>query len=315
MPSLSFDKGKDGRATAIVKGGDYDGSILYVHSDDTPGRKPKPTINPTRYKKSLPGLKPAQRTRAFAILEEALAGNKPSSVFDMDKPMKELYERILKDTATSKSIELDDEGQFELLPSAEPDKRDVFYIAGQSGSGKSHIAKGIALYYHKLFPSRGVYLISQLKEDKTLDALKFLKRINIQSLVDDPPEIKEFEECLVIFDDYDTLAKAQKDTVLKLIDTLAIMGRHTCTSMLVLSHYLTNYKQTRLILSESTHVVIYPQSTAFTALKHLCGNYVGCDVDDLKRYCKWGSRWLMFAKGFPIFCIGQRDAELLNSHV
>jgi hypothetical protein len=163
-----------------------------------------------------------------------------------------------------------------------------------------------------LFPEREVYLISKLKEDATLDALKFLKRLNIQSFIDDYPDLDEFKDCMVIMDDYDTLTGDAEKVVLKLVDDIAIMGRHTNTSMLCLSHYLTNYKKTRLILTEATHIVVYPQSTSYHAMRYLLKNQVGLDEEDLKRYRKFGSRWICFVKGFPTMMISQKNAEILN---
>jgi hypothetical protein len=64
------------------------------------------------------------------------------------------------------------------------------------------------------------------------------KRIDIQTLIDDYPELDEFENCCVIFDDYDTFTGPAEKVVHKLIDDLATMGRHTNTTMLCLSHYL-----------------------------------------------------------------------------
>ena len=312
MPSLSFDEGEHGRAVALVKGGEDDGSVLYLHSEDSRGRKPKPWINRLKYKGALRHLTSGQKTRAFVALEEALQAGRPSSVFHADPELEAIYERCVRDSTSMKEIELDDEGRFELLPSPDPKKREVWYIAGQSGSGKSFIAKGIADMYHKLFPDRGVYLISKLKEDATLDQCKFIKRIKIDSLIDDYPELEEFRDTCLIFDDYDTLTGPAQKTVEKLIDDLAIMGRHTNTSMLCLSHFLTNYKKTRLILSEATQMVVYPQSTSYHALKHLLHNYAGVDEDDLKRHIKLGSRWLCYFKGYPSLMVSQRDAELLH---
>jgi hypothetical protein len=188
----------------------------------------------------------------------------------------------------------------------------VWYIAGQSGSGKSWIAKNLAFYYNKLFPDRGVYLVSKLNEDATLDALKFLRRINIQSFVDDYPDLDEFKDCMVIFDDYDTLTGDAEKVITKIVDDLAIMGRHTNTTMLCLSHYLTNYKKTRLLLNEATHIVVYPLSTSYHALRYLLKNYVGVDEEDLKRQRKLGSRWLCYSKGFPQYMVAQKNAELLH---
>jgi hypothetical protein len=167
--------------------------------------------------------------------------------------------------------------------------------------------------YHKLFPARGIYLISKLDKDETLDALKFLKRIPIQSFVDDYPTLEEFRDTMCIFDDYDTLTGDADKVITKIIDDLAIMGRHECVTILALSHYLTNYKKTRLLLNEATHIVVYPLSTSYHALRYLLKNYIGVDEDDLKKHRKLGSRWLMYSKGYPQYMISQRSAELLHN--
>jgi len=316
MPSLSFDN-EGGRPIARVKGGEYDGEVLYLH-EDAPGgagggKRPKASFNRQRYMKSLAGMKPAERTRTFAQMEEALAKDVSPDKFIGSGEAKEVYDKIVKESKSDKIIELDDGGMFELLPSPDPKRREVWYIAGQSGSGKSYIAKGLAHYYHKLFPERGVYLVSKLNEDSTLDTLKFLKRVNIQSFVDDYPDLEEFKDCMVIFDDYDTLTGDAEKVITKIVDDLAIMGRHTNTTMLCLSHYLTNYKKTRLLLNEATHIVVYPLSTSYHALRYLLKNYVGVDEEDLKRQRKLGSRWLAYAKGFPQFMISQKNAEILHT--
>jgi hypothetical protein len=100
--------------------------------------------------------------------------------------------------------------------------------------------------------------------------------------------------------------------VAKIIDDLAIQGRHTNTQMACLSHYLTNYKATRLLLNEATHIVVYPLSTSYHSLRYLLKNYIGVDEEDLKRHRKLGSRWLCYSKVFPQYMIAQKDAELLH---
>jgi hypothetical protein len=73
MPSLSLDKApKDGMLVAIVKGGDNDGEILTVHTEeDKQSKSPKKEINAIRYTKDLKGLTPAKRVALFNRLSEA----------------------------------------------------------------------------------------------------------------------------------------------------------------------------------------------------------------------------------------------------
>ncbi|AIW01859.1 MAG: putative packaging ATPase [Yellowstone Lake virophage 5] len=313
MATLSFAKG-EGLPVALVRGGAYDGEILYLGGDLSGMKKPRIAINRHKYSADLKHLKPSERPKMIAKLEEALKkGIEADKLVGESAETKALYQRILDDSTSTKLVELDDDGLFEVLPNPDPKKREVWYIAGQSGSGKSYIAKQLAGFYHKLFPERGVYLVSKLNEDETLDALKFLKRINIQSFVDDYPALEEFRSCMIIFDDYDTLTGDADKVVSKIIDDLAIQGRHTNTTMLCLSHYLTNYKKTRLLLNEATNLVVYPLSTSYHALRYLLKNYVGVDEEDLKRHRKLGSRWLMYKKGYPQVMICQKQAEILHT--
>lgn len=314
MPSLSFDKVKGARPVALVKGGEFDGEILYLHENDHKGKKPAFEINPNRYKTELRDLKPTERVRLLTRLEEAFKkGLAPEQLIGETGLAKQLYERILSDSVKDKSVTLpDDDSQFQLLPSPDPEKREVFYIAGASGSGKSHIAKGVAECYKRLHPDREVYLISKLNEDATLDSMRPKpKRINIQSLIEDYPDLNEFENCLVIFDDFDTFTGDASKVVHKLIDDLATMGRHTKTTMLVLSHYLSNYKQTRLILNEATHLVVYPQATSHHALSYLLKTHVGLGSDDVRDLKKMG-RWCCIQKHYPQFLVSAKHARLLH---
>lgn len=318
MPSLNFEPDKDARAVARVRGGNYDKEILYLHEGNVKGKEPKKTFARSKYIKMLGSLKPLDRVRAFNHIEEALNQDLPSSALVGESAVvKDIYDLIKDDMGKERGIKLDEDGMFELLPSPDPSRREVWYIAGASGSGKSYVAKGLGEYYRKLFPEREVYLISKLQPEKggTIESMAggAPKRISVDSIVADYPDLNEFKDCMVIFDDYDTFTKDAEKAVFKLIDDLATMGRHTNTTMLCLSHYLTRYKATRLLLNEATHIVVYPQATAYHALLYLLKNYVGVDEDDIKQLRKCGSRWLCFGKNFPQYVITQNSARLLHT--
>ena len=313
MPSLSFDKVKGAKPIALVKGGEDDGQVLYIHDDNHKGKKPKLEINPNKYATELRDVKPQDRVKMIARLQEAHDKGLASDQLVGETPIgRALYERILYDVSKATQIDLNDSAQFQIVPSPDPTKREVFYIAGASGSGKSYIAKGICEYYAKLFPDRSVYLISKLEEDSTLDSMNPPpKRIKIQSIIDDYPALEEFQDCCVIFDDYDTFTGEAEKVIHKLIDDLATMGRHTNTTMLCLSHYLTNYKKTRLLLNEATHIIVYPMATSFHALAYLLKTHVGLTKDDCRDLKKMG-RWVCLYKHYPQWLISLHHARLLN---
>jgi hypothetical protein len=314
MPSLSFDETKTAKAIAIVKGGDYDKEILFLHGDDEKKvRKPKREINAVRYDKELKHLKPAQRVAVFNRLQEAMARGVPTEHLIESDDIKHLYHRIQHDQSHDTSVVLPDDSSFQLIPPSDPKTRSVWYIAGASGSGKSYIARQLAEAYKRMFPSREIYLISKLNEDSTLDTMKIgkPKRIRVETLVEDYPSIEEFRDCMVIFDDYDTFQGAEGKAVQTLIDDCAITGRHTGTTILCLTHYITNYKKTRLLLNEASHFVVYPQATSYHALKYLLTTHIGMSADEVKDLRKLG-RWICVSKNFPQYLISQHTAKILH---
>lgn len=220
----------------------------------------------------------------------------------------------IKKSQQLKEVNLMVGDKFEVIPPTDEDKRSVYYIAGASGSGKSYVAGQIATNYKKLHPKNEVYLISKLKEDSTLDSLTVgrPKRINIDSILDDPPKIEEFRNCLVIFDDYDGITGKLGKAILELITDIAITGRHTATNLILCTHHISNYSKTRLLLNEATHYILYPQSSSFNALKHLLIHYLGMDTDEIKALKSIKSRWVCFHKNYPQYQLSQTSCKILH---
>lgn len=214
-------------------------------------------------------------------------------------------------------VELPFDSLFSVLPPNDPEKRAIWYVAGASGAGKSYMARQIANNYQRMYPDRPVYLVSKLDYDETLDKMENPPiRLDYKEWVESPPDINEFANCLVIFDDFDTIEGKEGKAVQTMIDDLAIMGRRHHdgqgnVSMLVLSHYLTNYKKTRLILSESHYYIVYPQSTSAHALGYMLRTHLGLDKDDIRGLRKLG-RWVLFHKGYPQYQMSSQTCRILH---
>lgn len=220
----------------------------------------------------------------------------------------------IKKSQQLKEVSLPIDLKFEIIPPTDEDKRSVYYIAGASGSGKSYVAGQIATNYKKLHPKNEVYLISKLTEDSTLDSLTIgrPKRINIETILDSPPNIKEFQSCLVIFDDYDGITGKLGKAILELINDIAITGRHTSTNLILCTHFISNFSKTRMLLNEATHYIIYPQSSSFNALKHLLVHYLGMETDEIRALKNIKSRWLCFHKNYPQYQLSQNQCKILH---
>jgi len=227
---------------------------------------------------------------------------------------------VLDDEIKNKGIhriEIDDDVCFQILPNVDKNKRDIFYLAGSSGSGKSYVARTIADNYHKMYPDRKIYIISKLDEDDTLDGMKApFHRLKYEKLVEFPIDINEFSHSLVIFDDYDTITGKVGKAVHALIEDIAIMGRkHSdkqgCITMLCLTHYITNYKKTRLLLNEANYFVVYPQATSSHALTYLLKKHLGFEKKDIKKLKRMG-RWVCFHKSYPQYLLSSQYAQILH---
>jgi len=214
-------------------------------------------------------------------------------------------------------VDLPYDTMFSIMPSADENTRQIFYIAGSSGSGKSYMAKMYANNYSKMYPDRSVYLISKLEHDETIDSMTIPPiRLDYSTWIDDPPNINDFANCLVIFDDYDTIEGKEGKAILNVIEDLCIMGRkhneqQGNVSVLLLTHHLTNYKKTRLLLNEATHYVVYPQNSSSHALGYMLKTHMGLDKDELKQMKKLG-RWVCFSKNYPQYMMGAHYARLLH---
>ena len=220
--------------------------------------------------------------------------------------------------------------KFEILPDTREDKRDVFYIAGASGSGKSFITRQIVNNYAKLYPKRKIYIISRLDEDSTLDGIKSkqIVKLDIADLAENGFDVNNplFYKSCFIFDDVDDLPKKEEnEAVQDCLNAIAIMGRQHmkkkdedgketgqgCISCFFLSHYITNRHKTRIILNEAKNYVLYPQNTATNQLRYILNTYLGMTRDDIRSLKKKG-RWVCVGKNYPQHIISQYEAEILH---
>lgn len=318
-PVLNFIEDPKARAVAVVRGeGDRNGDLLYLHMDGTP-QNTGAEIYGCKYAKEMRVLKPSDRIRIMNLMLEGVQKGLPSeSIVGLPESMKPLYARMISDHGKEgKRIVLPPGSTFEPLPSSSPEERQIWYVAGQSGSGKSWFARSIAQNYAKLYPERKIYLVSKLEEDETLDTMKIGKpiRIPVQSLVDTPFDLQEAKDSLVIVDDWDTLEESKQkpylSTVRKFIEDICTMGRHCHTSLVIISHKLSDYSKTRLMLNESHFLVLYPQSVSPKAFQYTLENYGGLDKSQIKPLRSLG-RWVMVHKCYPSFVLSANEAYLTH---
>ena len=101
-------------------------------------------------------------------------------------------------------ISKDSKLQHTIDPNTE---RQILYITGCSGSGKSTYTRKYLEEYKKKYKSNPIYLFSSLTEDESLDSIKPKRIIIDDTLVSDPIEISELAHSCCIFDDIDVISK------------------------------------------------------------------------------------------------------------
>lgn len=137
------------------------------------------------------------------------------------------------------------------------------YVTGKSGSGKSYyFIRRYVIAYHKMYKNNDIYLFSAKLEDRALDDLKFIKRVDIdEDIVNNPIDIRQLKNSLCIFDDIEKFQTTKiTKAVLHLLEELLENGRSMNIFLVYSHHQPTDYKNTRLQLFESTAIVLFPNS-------------------------------------------------------
>ncbi len=217
------------------------------------------------------------------------------------------------DESNNEEIEIDDNHFFRLTPATGFEegkffKRDVLFVAGESGAGKSFYTARFADEYKKIHPKSEVYLISYLDKDESLDSLKYLKRLNITpefikeiSTFTSKDVEEEFSNCFVIFDDIDSITnKKTKDIVYGLLNKLLKIGRHYGTTVAYLGHELYSSHELKCILNESHYITIFPKYLNYKKIKYLLEIYLGLSKEQINKLTSIkNTRPIKICKGFP----------------
>ena len=224
------------------------------------------------------------------------------------------------DAKTSfKEIKLDKNNEYFQSIGDPKQERSINYIIGRSGSGKSYyIKQWIQQYYKKLYKKRDVYLFSLLENDKTLDELKFIKRIllNDDFASDNEICVKDFKDSLLIFDDTDCIKdKKIKLKVDKILDEVLQVGKHYNISALITRHTACNSKDTKMILAESHSYVIFPNGLGNKAITYLLDNYLGLDKKQIKKIKGLKSRAITINRTFPMSVVSEKECFTIDNNI
>lgn len=204
-------------------------------------------------------------------------------------------------------LSLKDDDKFQQVPSHEG--RQILYITGQSGSGKSVYTANYAKQYAKMYKSNSIYLFSALDDDGSIDKIKGIQRVNIMSpeFLTTELDSKDFADSLCIFDDCDVIKnKEVNKKVHAVMDSMLQIGRHHNTSVIYTTHTATNNRETKVILAEAHSITIFPKAMGNSSLKYLCDAYLGLDKKEIKALKRVQGRWVTIFRSYPKVVMGEQ---------
>jgi hypothetical protein len=211
------------------------------------------------------------------------------------------------------SIKLNENEHTQLIPSNR--ERDVLYITGSSGSGKSYFALQFLHQYHLKYKKNPVYLFSSLTEDATLDKFKPLKRVNINTpeFLNEEFNINDFADSCIIFDDTDCIRyKPLHNKIQGLLNIILETGRHSRTTCIYTSHLPSKGMETKRILNEAHSITFFTAGLGNVSLKYLMEQQMGLDQKQRKAIKCNKSRASTFIKTFPNLILYDKGCYVLN---
>jgi GTPase SAR1 family protein len=224
-----------------------------------------------------------------------------------DNPLKEAINSLLDSCDDDFKLT---KGQLEPMPNLR-NERDVLYIFGPSGSGKSTYAGKYVKNYKQTFPDNDIILFSTVDTDMVLDKWK---PIRVPITPDDLNHAKDlhFLDCLVVFDDIDTISnKFCLSLVREIRDKILETGRHQRVSVVCTSHLATNFAATRVMVNESQTVTFFPRSGGYKHIHGFLKDYAGMKKSEIDSIMQISSRWVTLHKNYPQYLVHEKGCKMI----
>lgn len=191
-------------------------------------------------------------------------------------------------------------------------ERELIYIFGPSGSGKSYLTKMYAILYKKMKKGNDVFLLSHVQNDPSFEGMIY-NHIPIEKEILDNLDLETFKDSLVIFDDTDCPKdKEMQRTIDSLKDDIAQRGRHHNISAIFTTHMACNFMRTRVLLAECDKFVIFPGAGGTKQQEYMVCNYGGMPKAFFNGLKEYRSRWMMFNVRYPNYIVHQSGVEILS---
>jgi hypothetical protein len=238
----------------------------------------------------------------------------PIYITDDNKVIKQLKHKV---DALKISVDYEDDEILQHMPYQDlqnENTRQILYVSGASGSGKSYYTAGYIKEYTKMFPKNKIILFSSVLVDKKLDVFKNLIRVKLdEEFYNKKFTIDDFKDSLVIYDDCEAISNAFiQEKLTNIMNLLLTTGRHKNVFMIITSHNTTD-RSKGLILKEAHSLTIFVKTLGKEALRRVLENHFGLDMNQINTIRKLDSRWITILKTYPMSVLHEKGIYVLNN--
>lgn len=189
------------------------------------------------------------------------------------------------------------------------------YIAGQSYCGKSTLAAKLAQDWNEVFPKSKVAYISYNENDKACNDKKIENFCKIQideEVLNDPLQLEEFHDKLVIFDDIEAygcpkIIKEMERFATKCINT----GRHKNIGTIICRQKLLAGWKSSDVLNGVHQLVTFPHSGSRFQLRNYLKSHLHLPKKKIEKLLNVKSRWLLINLVNPCYAIHAKGGFII----
>ena len=315
---LSLRKGK--RKVARIKGGKHDGAVIYLH-DSSPDIVGSLNSNKSRSKllsKSFFNRHKRMKKTDAIKLKKAINNttqSESSIIKSLDKHLHVIFKDALEDVKKNEKTGMKTQihvSDGKIIPLPDKNIIEKIYVSAPSGAGKSYWCGNWLKEFKKMFKDDEIYLFSKVTQDKALDVHDPIRVELSADLLDEPIEPSDMSNSVVMFDDTDRITNPKiRRNISDLRDLLLENGRHDNIRMLVTSHLLMDYRNTKCLLNEATAVCFFPKGGNTYHIKKFLTTYVGLDTEQIQKILNLPSRWVCLYKHYPMFVMYDKGVYMV----
>lgn len=216
-----------------------------------------------------------------------------------------------------------------VQPVPDEDGREVGYIVGQSGAGKTVFLVNYLVEYLTMFENNSAFIFTGASpDDPAYTNVRANPRMNTRitfasigkDILEQPLEPESFENSLVVFDDTGAIEdKDVKKKIDNLRSRLCLVGRHKRVSVVTTNHLESEFtdKSLKTAITEAHFLVIFPRYGTEVGLNRLLTTWYGLpnrskeDKEVHTRIKNVASRWVYLRKGYPKYALYETGAFIL----